>query len=344
MDFIHFNTTTYNPGPQERRVIFNRNPKPLALPVIAPPFPNLDLPPLDNRIKSFWEHLATVVSRLPPCRNRYKEIYQHCQRINLQFSPLPCLLDLWIKQDFPDVMLNAHDTRFVSNFEPTAYCKDDILPDDYKAAYNQWNNFSWCQRYYITHCIGVAVEQERKEEEPSLDAWSLQILLCNILSGSAYLQEQSLNILSGLDLNVWCDRYLFAGGMLRNELLQASTAMMNENISKVLDIISSVMGKTSDWVAFFEHYDNLTAILNMLQENLFLDEALTNMLPIWKQLTAEDFKKNKCREGIFETVVQVVGDKVTLKYYGWPYPLEMSVNTIQDERILKMIKLKTMNL
>jgi len=353
MDFISFNTTPYNPLPNHRRVVV-KNEDPLILPIVpfVPPFPDLGLQNLPSLSSSenkttaetnlFWQRVALVASRLPPCQNRYNEILKHCQRLNLQSAPLQFLIDMWIQQDYGDVQINPHDERFIKNFEPTTYFPDDMIPEDYKAEYHKWNSLSWCQRYYLTHCIGQAVAQEKKEEDPNIDAWSLQILLCNILSSSNYLREQSLCILSGIDLNVWCDRYLFAGGMIRHELFQASTDIIHLNIPTALNIISSVMGpgegKISDWVAFFEHFDNLSPILQSMEQNLFLDDALTAILPTWEKLTPKDFKDNKCREGIFEAVVQVLGDKVELKYHGWPNPIQIPIKDIQDERILKILK------
>jgi len=373
MDFISFNTTPYNPQPNHRKVhVKHLVIPPISVNVDAQTFP-LVLPPLTGNLavaaqdvippfpiqetkdtayeerktpkdtNPFWEHLAAVVSRLPSCQGRFNDIYDHCQRMNLQGSPLPCVIDSWIAQDYQTLYATHNDPRFAPNFEPTAYFEEDILSEDYIAAYHKWSLLSWCQRYYITYCIGKSIDQDRTEDEPNLDAWSLQILLCNILSGSDYLRQQTLRLLSGLNLNLWCDRYIFAGGMLRHQLLQeASTDLFHHHVDTVMNIILSMMGpgegKITDWVAFFEHFDNLSATLDMINKNLLIHDSIEIILPTWKKLTDQDFKDNKCREGIFESVVEVLGDKVKLKYHGWPYPIQVDIKFIQDERILRNIK------
>lgn len=241
------------------------------------------------------------------------------------------------------------------------------LDDNFLDLHPSMEDLPMLQRYYCLVCITEHIRCEASQEDPVLDSWMFQFTCQLMLSGSSWISQQAETLLRRLPPRQWMDRYVFCGGLVRQSLTRhmqdlsrdAQSTLSNELAASIQDktcrlvkvfrlIFQIVSGydSVSDWMAFFEQYDNK---LNFV-------EAFRSMVPViqrwspsfqdqWSQalsdlerLSEEDFRRKRVSRGIFQAVDKVDATHVFLRYKNCPRTVKVKKTSIQDDRILQQLK------
>lgn len=297
------------------------------MPLILPTLPLPPPEPEDPRAP-MWSRLETLLVRigftpLPPGDSWFGFF----KSIQLEYEPNDFTVDVWSKNQFDVVITYAAEPapKTISVINPT-----DVIPSDH---YLMWDEMQTLQRLYYLFCVEKLVEREKTEEEPSISSWSFQFLLITLLRGSSSMQVRAAKLLMQIEPHRWCDRYLFAGGFFRRELVKTTAELSPFLVSMVQMLLEQDghEGHISDWVAFFEQVENFDA------EYAALRARFPPSIRMDVKREMFDQPDLKVRSGIFESVVFLGASTVTVKYYGCPRTVQLALDKIKSPRILRAI-------
>ena len=278
-------------------------------------------------------------------------LLNHLRQHSISQDPSEWEIETWLNGQYHNnlYVLTPHEPKF-HLFE------DDIISDDFLASHPSWHQLSAFHRYYLFFCVHHLVISEQEYDDPDFPPWCFQFLVLCLLYGQGWLQDHAHELLTYLQNHVskWFDRACFCGGLVREAI--CNTAINNNQplsdhhrLRRVLPILTSIVcfegtwenlrdsSLPSDGVAFFEQYENITTFLNNTISLDSIDEwqKLRNDV---SQYTPEYFQKLKMRRAIFDSVLKVTDDMVTLKYKGCPKPAVHKRSSINNPEILKQIQ------
>jgi len=310
----------------------------------------------------FWDQLTEVIMALASLPHnvdrklKKNDLRAFLEQVNRRDEPTEFELDLWL-----DGTLQEGDLRITLGLYQLSFpvFPRHVLTDDFLDEHRLWSSMSPLHRYYCLAATINGISEEKSFDDPTLESWSFQFLMLCRLYGTPRLQTKAGQILQELPLQVWCSRYLYCGGLVRTAVTDALQQLTNTSdphfeydLYEVCRLIDATVvekpytgqKKPSDWVAFFEQYENLGSFMTSLYQYLesrqeknsmyLLLQAFANTL---NRLTPEDFVTYRMKEGIFEKVTNVVDDTVFVKYRGCPRPILVPRDRLRDPRIVTEI-------
>ena len=199
-------------------------------------------------------------------------------------------------------------------------------PDpQYFTKFQQLHYLACVKKHYVHHVDVV---------EP----WVVQFLLFLSTEPNEYASMASNLLNEYMVENTPCDRYVFAGGLTRSLLarLLADTSIPDSRLATVIQFIKFMIEPTeeepvplSDWVAFFEQWSNVAALLEVAQQ------VSHPWAAVWEDLKEEDFQGAKrIKLGIFQGIEEVTDNKVRMRLCGCPDPVTTTRKSIEANSFL----------
>lgn len=254
----------------------------------------------------------------------------------------------------------------------TGNCEDIIVP------LNKVGSFTM-QLHYLS-CIWNRLQNRKK----ILGTWEITYSMLVALYGSKLSKMFNFKIIKYICINqqTCMRRCSFSGGVVRDSIRSIlynivdsnsvrrvidDDTSMYEGLLTVLNFMMKVIcndftykSKSSDWVAFFEQYENVGPFLTILEEfkdvgylkdkkkgRLFdMDMSglvyfrLMKQTSIISKLTPLQFKQYYIDEGVFEEVIDVRTNVATIKWMGCPKPSNTPISNIKDSYIMEKVREK----
>lgn len=192
-----------------------------------------------------------------------------------------------------------------------------------------WDDMSALRRWQCFFSVRNLVENELRQSEPFLPAWSFQFLLVALLRGSALLRQASQALLQRLpDLARWHDVYVFSGGFLRRELVNHLRA--GRVVPVCLMDTLALMWPQTHAVAFYEQV-----------ENWHTDHAILG--PVFSALQGcspsdFDLPHFQLKSHLLAGVDRIQGEDVYFRYHGCPRSLPKKLASIKQPRLLAAVQ------
>lgn len=219
-----------------------------------------------------------------------------------------------------------------------------------------------------------------------IGAWSFTYLILCVIEGGYYVRQMANSICKTLmqDQHKRIKRCLFSGGVVRSTLINTLNNVTNgffddknkefiiEGLKIALNIIMKVIcpqflyrSKVTDWVAFFEQYENIapftSAIQNYKKHQKFNSTIMLSKISelsdeqlIYRRLVKfysevsklkeRHFSIYPIQEATFENIISVHGKCIKIKWMGCPIPSETILDNISDSYVLNAINNFNLNI
>ncbi len=274
----------------------------------------------DNEL--VWENISDVMTRMNPALDRVR-IIEHCRYLNVT-NPSSDLISEWLSNNFSSTWYQVTvDIYWCPLYE------DDILPVDY---FKTWDSMCDMEKYYALFCIIRDVSEKRS----GFSEWGFQFLLIGMLHGGSF-GDHIAKLFHTLNLPDFCNRYVFCGGFLRDELRLFN--VQHPLLVNVWTIIYRLFDENiSDWSAFFEEAANLESFQQMVQTWEVTEGVLLRVKTDIMALESKVFTENECECAIFKEIVRLVGeDQVEIRFWGRSSTEILHKDEIENDRIAQAL-------
>jgi hypothetical protein len=231
---------------------------------------------------------------------------------------------------------------FITNFN---VCKPSTLTEmvfsEFKI-HTDWENYS---EFHILYCLASIVGKidSARGGNPDLSISDYQLLLSVVLLGPCYISRRICIILH--KLMKYTDRStFFAGGFVKDCFQKVLRGYFTSDLSNTkrfcefmkLLVLDSVSGVT----AFLEQWENtemLTDAWNSYTRTITPPSFMSELYDMVLQTKHKDFKTHKV-DLIFEEVVDISGDIVTIKWLRCIKNKRYMITNIKNPHIITCIK------